>query len=133
MIRIPRTPDYMLGVIDFRGRAIPLIDLKTTLRLKGDEAAPAAPTAPTGKNSVVVIMEIPWAGGNLVLGATVDEVKEVILLRDEDVGDAPELGVDIDLSFVEGVAREGDKLFLVLNAEHILGREELEALAGGGK
>ncbi|TVR67294.1 MAG: purine-binding chemotaxis protein CheW [Spirochaetaceae bacterium] len=107
---MPQMPEHILGVIDFRGRAIPLVDLGALLNVTRGAKV---------ESSMVVILEIPRpeSGENLVVGATVDEVQEVITLRDEDLESAEDLGLGFDTSFVRGLARAGDggAMFIILD------------------
>lgn len=110
--RIPNMPDHVLGLIDFRGRAIPLVDLRALLRLSDKSSS---------DQGMVVIMEIPRpeSGDSLVVGAAVDAVQEVIALHDADLERPDDLGLGVDTSFIAGIARnaEGGTLFLILKPD----------------
>ncbi len=153
--KIPRMPEFMMGVIDFRGRAVPLIDLRAKLQVGaaasvGEPTSAGAPASegdsvsdePSAEDTslVVVIMEIPWNDRPVVLGVTVDEVKEVINLEESEIEDPPSVGLAADLSYMRGIARKDDQFLLILEADRILGYEELselgrhvDALAAAGR
>ncbi len=126
--KIPRMPEYVLGVIDFRGQAIPLVDLRTVLGLAvPQEGAVATEHYQAEEGTVVMILEIAREEQVFVLGAAVDQVREVIVLNDSDLDEAPDLGTGRNLAFIDGIARgDGERLFLVLNAEHILDQDVLD-------
>ncbi len=117
--RIPRVPEFVLGVIDFRGSVVPLIDLRAKFGIvpRDDEA-----------KAIIVILDIPWNGRSVVLGVTVDEVKEVIEFGPDVIEDARAIGFTSEQQFITGVAKKDNVFILVLDAEKILDSRELSDL-----
>jgi purine-binding chemotaxis protein CheW len=80
--KVPNAPAYMLGIINLRGRVLPLLDTKLKLGL---------PSTQRTQKSRIMVLDIPTADqNNLQIGAMVDIAREVIEIRDEDIQDAPE-------------------------------------------
>lgn len=117
--RIPRLPEFVRGVIDFRGSVVPLIDLRAKFGITARE---------DDAKSIIVILDIPWNGRSVVLGVTVDEVKEVIEFGPDVIEDARAIGFTSGQQFITGVAKKDDVFILVLDAEKILDTHELSDL-----
>jgi len=100
IMRMPESPAWVRGVINFHGRVIPVIDVRVRLG--------APPRLPDLSTPIVVVRT-----GEAVVGLVVDEVLEVLAIRSETV-DAPGLASGVS-SAVSGVARDGDRLILVLD------------------
>lgn len=122
--KMPRTPEYVRGVINVRGRAVPVVDL----RLKfGMEAA--EPTV----NTCVIIVEIKIAGEDTVIGALADSVREVLHLEPGDIEPAPRMGGAIDSSFIQGIGRQNDAFIIILTIDKVFTDEELTNWTGSGE
>ncbi len=118
---IPRMPDFMMGVINFRGSVVPLIDLHRKLGLVRDEAD----AAESSQDFVIVILELPWEGRSITLGVRVDEVREVIDIDSAMIEATPSIGGSVDMRFMRGITRRADEFLLVLDAERVLESDEL--------
>lgn len=121
--KVPRTPQFMMGVINFRGRVVPLLDLRIKLGIEGHAQDVEA------SDYVIVILDLTRDGENLTLGVRVDEVREVIDLDAELIERTPSVGNTSDLRFMRGVARKENEFLLVLDAEQILETEERARLS----
>ncbi len=121
---IPRMPDFMLGVINFRGSVVPLLDLHLKLGIERPEAEPGSET----QNFVIVILELPWEAHKITLGVRVDEVREVVDIESTMIEEAPSVGHSADLRFMRGIAKKDNEFLLILEAERILESEELSEL-----
>lgn len=110
---IPESPDYLLGVMDLRGRVIPLVDLRRRLRMAG-----------AGAGGIVVVVELP---GQLV-GLVVDHVVEVLSLPAAAWEEAPSLVTGPARRFVAGVADLQGRLIVLLDLERVLTGDEAAAL-----
>jgi purine-binding chemotaxis protein CheW len=110
---VPQTSDYMKGVINLRGRVIPIIDL----RLKF-----AMPEVEHTKETCIIVAEV----GATQVGAIVDSVSEVTDIKGEDIEDAPNFGQEIDTNFIMGLGKVKDKIIILLDIEKVLTAEDLE-------
>ncbi len=114
--KVPKSPDFMLGVFNLRGEVIPLIDT----RLKfGMEA-----TQITNATCVLVII-VDIEGESVKLGAMVDNVKEVVKIEKEQILPLPSIGKQNKAEFIKGVFRSENTFYLLLNADKIFSVEEV--------
>jgi purine-binding chemotaxis protein CheW len=121
--RIPRMPEFMLGVINFRGAVLPVIDLRRKLGL---------PERETESRPMVIVLEVPFGDEILTLGSTADAVKEVVDIEAASIEDAPSIGTRIDTSFIRGIGKKDDEFVIILNSEKIFRDNELASLAPVG-
>jgi purine-binding chemotaxis protein CheW len=122
--RVPRTPDYMLGVINLRGNVVPVVDLRLQFGM-----AINAPTVDT----CIIIIEVMVDGEATVLGALADSVQEVIELKPEQLEPAPALGTRVQNRFIRAIGKLGDHFVIVLNMERVFSLEELTGLGDGAE
>lgn len=123
LTRIPRMPDYVRGVIDFRGSALPVIDLRRKLGLPEMEPDTAF---------MIVVLEIPFGGEHLTLGVTADTVKEVLRIETEAIEEAPSIGTGIDTAFIDGIGKRDDRFVIILNPQRLFRDDELAACVSSG-
>jgi purine-binding chemotaxis protein CheW len=116
---VPRTPDYVKGVINLRGKVIPIADL----RLKfGMERMPY-----TDRTSIIVV-EIRGAKRTILMGVVVDSVSEVLNVKETDIEDTPSFGTQLDTAFILGMAKMGGSVKILLDIDRIFRSDELGAL-----
>lgn len=113
--RVPEVPDYVEGVANLRGTIIPIINLR---RLFGLESKPADAETRT------VVVNV----GSRTLGCTVDSVTRVMRIAAEQIQAAPDTVAPAGRSFIEGFARVGDDLLIVLDVDDLLDPANLEAV-----
>ena len=112
---VPAVPEYLKGVMNLRGRTVPVVDL----RLKFGMAEPRYDAF-----TVVVIVRL----ARRVVGFVVDGVSDVMALGAEDVQPAPSSGSVVESSFLEGLGSEGERKVLLLDIEKVLSAGELDLL-----
>ncbi len=113
---IPKTPQWVRGVINLRGNVVPVIDLAVKFRL--------APSV-AGKLTCIVITEVECEGEATVMGVMADAVRQVIDLKPEDIEVPPSFGTRVKVDYLLGMARSGKKFCLLLDTEKVLSTEEL--------
>lgn len=113
---IPKTPDWVRGVINLRGNVVPVIDLAVKFRL---------PASVAGKLTCIVITEIECEGEPTVMGVMADSVRQVIDLKQEDIEVPPTFGTRVKVDYLLGMARSGKKFCLLLDTEKVLSTDEL--------
>lgn len=113
--RVPRTPPSVLGVINLRGKVIPVVDLR--LRF-GMEAVVAQ-----ARTCIIVV----YAAG-VEFGLVVDSVSDVADVEAGDVEAPPELGTGVDTQFLLGIAKKDDSVRLLLDIDRVLSTQEVAAL-----
>jgi len=114
---VPRAPSFVKGVINLRGRIIPVVDLRGRFGM-----APAEPT----KEPRIVVAE----SSATRVGLIVDSVSEVLLLPMESVEATPGVAAGADAEYLRGIAKLGDRLVLLLELDGLFGLEDQNALAG---
>ena len=114
--KVPRTPDFMCGVINLRGAVLPVVDL----RLKFGMAA-----AETTVNTCIIIVEVSVEGEKTVIGAMADSVKEVIDLEAADIEPPPRIGTGFDVAFIRGMGKHGDGFIIILDMDRCFCAEEI--------
>jgi purine-binding chemotaxis protein CheW len=119
--RVPRVPDFVRGVINLRGRVIPVIDL----RLKFGMAATAAT-----EQTVIIVVQVQVAGKPLTMGVLVDRVLEVLNVEPGNIEPPPDLGqASIDGDFIMGVGKAAHRVVFLLDIARVLTGHEASALA----
>ena len=113
---VPRTPDYMLGVINLRGSVVPVVDMRLQFGVAAQE-----PTVDT----CIIIVEVQIDGEPLVLGALVDMVQEVIDLRADQIEPAPTLGTRVNTQFIQGMGKVDEHFVIVLDMEQVFSFNQL--------
>ncbi|MFY3746429.1 chemotaxis protein CheW [Anaeromyxobacter sp. Red801] len=117
--KVPRTPDFLRGMINLRGDIVPVVDLRLKLGL--------SPTERT-IDTCVVITEVTADGEPLVLGALADSVQEVIELDPAAIAPPPRMGARVDTAFIRGMGRREDQFLVILDIERVLAEDGLRAL-----
>ncbi|ODS31253.1 MAG: purine binding chemotaxis protein [Candidatus Scalindua rubra] len=110
---VPQTPDYMKGVINLRGKVIPVIDLRLKFSMPEEEHT---------QETCVIVVEVSRS----LIGIIVDSVSEVLDIRSEEIEDTPNFGHGIDTNFIEGLGKTKGKIIILLDIEKVLSTEEME-------
>src|SRR3984893_13102749 len=113
---VPKTPEWVRGVINLRGSVVPVIDLAVKFR--------QAPSV-AGKLTCIVITEVECEGEATVMGVMVDSVRQVIDLKPPEIEEPPTFGTRVKVAYLHGMARAGKKFCLILDTEKVLSTVEL--------
>ncbi|MFO7838406.1 MAG: chemotaxis protein CheW [Desulfosalsimonadaceae bacterium] len=119
--RIPRTPEYVKGVINLRGKVIPVIDLR--LRFNMEEAE-------VSRKTCIIVVQVSKEESSVTMGIVVDEVSEVLEISMEQIEPAPAFGTRVETSFVLGIAKTEDAVKILLDIDRIMTEGEMAGLAG---
>jgi purine-binding chemotaxis protein CheW len=119
--QVPKTPDYMKGVINLRGNVVPVVDMRLKLGL--------AETIKT-VDTCIVVVEVLSEGENIVMGALVDSVQEVIEIEHDQIEPAPKIGIQLNTDFVAGMGKKDDRFVIILNMDKVLSSDELANVQG---
>ena len=117
--RIPKTPDYIRGVINLRGNVVPVIDLSARLDRQRSEIT---------KLSCIVLVEVDVHGEGQVIGALVDQVNEILDIAEANIQPAPDFGTDMRTDFIQAMGRVDDNFIILLAINRILSIDELSQL-----
>ncbi|MBA7709741.1 Chemotaxis protein CheW [subsurface metagenome] len=115
--RIPKTPDYVIGVINVRGRVVPVIDMRLKFGM---------PITEQTVDTCIIVMGITLGSEDVVLSGLVDEVQEVVELSAEQIEPTPKIGNKINTDFLEGMGkRNAEKFIMILDIEKVFSTDEL--------
>ena len=117
--KVPKMPEFLLGVINLRGYVVPVVDFRKKFLLEAKEETP---------ESRIIIFEINHGDDNLLVGALVDAASKVLRLDKEDLSPAPQIGTKLDTDFIEGIANLEIGFVFILNAKKIFSVEEINLL-----
>lgn len=115
LTRVPRTPDFVDGVINLRGRVIPVLDLRKRFGLPSDERT---------NETRIIVVDVD----NKTVGLKVDAVSEVLRLPADTVEPAPAIVTGAESDYIKGVGKLDGRLLILLDVEKILTRTERDAL-----
>jgi len=118
--RIPQTPEYMRGVVNVRGNAVPVVDLRMKFGLGRVERT---------LNTRIVIVEIKKDDTLSVMGALADSVKEVLELETDRIDPPPRMGAAVRADFIRGIGKHGDRFLLVLDVDKVFSSDEIQDLS----
>ena len=104
--RVPKAPESIRGVINLRGKVIPVMDLATRFGLP-----PREDTART----CIIVVEMARAGSAIIMGLVVDEVSEVVSIEAENIEPAPDLGASVDAAYLLGMGKIGERVVMLLD------------------
>jgi purine-binding chemotaxis protein CheW len=119
--RVPTAPDYMRGVVNVRGKAIPVVDLRLRFGL---------PKAEDTVHSRIVVMELEIDGEAVVLGGIADSVHEVIELEPASINAPPRIAMRWRTEFIQGMGRRGDEFIIILDVNAVFASDEFAAIMG---
>ncbi|MFA7243302.1 MAG: chemotaxis protein CheW [Sulfuricellaceae bacterium] len=120
---VPMMPEFVRGVINLRGRVVPVIDLAVRFGRKASE--------PT-KRTCNVIIEVQAEEQTLDIGIVVDAVSEVLEIPASEIEPAPSFGAKIRADFIQGMGKVGGEFVIILGLDKVLSVEEMSMLSGGG-
>ena len=109
--RVPRTPHFVRGVINLRGKVIPIIELRAKFGM----------AAATGQDSCMIVVQVQ----GVQLGVLVDRVSEVKAITDAEIADPPSFGSDVDTGFLLGIAKGAGRVTLLLDIDRVLTAAEV--------
>ena len=117
--KIPRTPDFMSGVINLRGNVVPVVDLRLCFEMSKTQKT---------VNTCIVVVEMLIEGESTIIGALADSVEEVIDLEPEHIQPAPKMGTQIRTEFIKGMGTRDAQFIMILDIDRVFSAEELSAV-----
>ncbi len=109
---LPRTPDYIKGVINLRGKVIPVVDLRLKFNMEEAEHTEA---------TCVIVVDVD----GMEMGAIVDHVSEVLDIAEENIDEPPSFGAEVDTEFIVGMGKTGDKVSILVDISKVLSNREI--------
>lgn len=121
---VPMMPEFIRGVINVRGRVVPVIDLLARFGKQRSEIT---------KKTCIVIIELATGVERHDIGVMVDAVNEVLEIPAREIESAPAFGAKIRTDFIEGMGKIGDRFVIILDVGHVLSVDEISLLAQAGQ
>ena len=113
---VPQTPDYVKGVINLRGKVIPVVDLRSKFDME---------TIDYTDRTCIIVVEIEGKEESIQIGIVVDTVSEVLNIRESDVEDTPTFGTSVNTEFILGMAKIEGNVKILLDIDAVLSAKEL--------
>ena len=112
---VPRTPTFIRGVINLRGKVIPVVDLRLKFGMEAIEQ--------TSETCIIVVQ-----AEGMEMGSVVDKVSEVLDIAGEDIEDAPSFGEDLKTDYILGIGKSEDKVKLLLDIDKVLSSQDVATI-----
>lgn len=116
---VPQTPSYVKGVVNLRGRVIPVIDLRSRFGMESAEYT---------ERTCIIVVEVQSTGGQIQTGIVVDSVSEVLNIRGSEIEDTPAFGAKLNTDYILGMAKLGGSVKILLDIDKVLNDDELTSL-----
>jgi len=116
---VPHTPDYVKGVINLRGKVIPVIDLRLRFGMEPIDY---------NERTCIIVVEIMSQDTNVEIGIVVDSVSEVLNIKGDEIEDTPTFGTALDTDYILGMAKMEGGVKILLEIDRVLSSDELSSL-----
>jgi purine-binding chemotaxis protein CheW len=116
---VPQTPPYLKGVINLRGKVIPVIDLRLKFGLPGIDYT---------QRTCIIVVQVKSGSALLLMGIVVDEVSEVLTMAPGDIEDTPDFGANVATNYILGMAKIKGKVKILLDINEVLTNQEIHGL-----
>ena len=116
---VPQTPPFVKGVINLRGKVIPVVDLRLRFGMQEIEYT---------ERTCIIVVEIEGQAGTVEIGIVVDAVCEVLNIKGEDIEDTPTFGTKLDTEYILGMAKMEGGVKILLDIDQVLCAQEVAAL-----
>lgn len=118
---VPQTPNYVRGVINLRGKVIPVVDLRLKFGL---------PEVEYTQRTCIIVVQVEKDGSKMMMGIVVDSVAEVLNITTADIEDTPNFGQGVATPYLLGMAKVKGKVKLLLDIDEVMTSQELHGLDG---
>ncbi len=122
--KVPTAPPYMRGVVNVRGKAIPVVDLRRKFGL---------PPVPDTVHTRIIVLELELDGETTVVGGVADSVHEVIELEPGQINPPPRIAMRWRTELINGMGRRGDEFLIILDINRVFSEEELSLVEAGAE
>ena len=116
---VPQTPPYLKGVINLRGKVIPVIDLRLKFGL---------PSIDYTQRTCIIVVQVKSGSTSLLMGIAVDEVSEVLTMAAGDIEDTPDFGANVETGYILGMAKIKGKVKILLDINEVLTSQEIHGI-----
>jgi len=122
--KVPKSPEYMLGVINLRGSVVPVVDLRKRFGIACGERT---------KDNCIIVLEINFGDEEMKVGIVGDMVEEVVDLRAEQIEPPPRLGSQLRAEFIVGMGKQEEAFIILLDIDKIFSADELSLVQEVGE
>jgi len=119
---IPQSLDYIRGVINLRGKVIPVLDLRRRFSME---------TGVDTEQTCVIVVDLASASGKFLMGVVVDAVSEVLDISDQQIEEAPAIGAASDVKFIHGIAKVKNEVKILLDIDRVFVGTDLASVVDG--
>lgn len=117
--RVPKTPGFVRGVVNLRGKVIPVIDLRLKFELDSRQDT---------ERTCIIVVQVVLGAATVVMGLIVDEVSEVLNVLAEQIEASPSFGGAVETDFILGMGKVGQKVVMLLDVDKVLASDELAGI-----
>jgi purine-binding chemotaxis protein CheW len=118
--KVPMMPAFIVGIINLRGRVVPVVDLSKRLGRRSSIVT---------KKSCIVLVEVNHDDDSQPIGMMVDEVDEILEIAESHTQPAPDFGTDLRTDFIRAMGRVDEKFIVLLDVNHVLSVDDISALS----
>ncbi|RJX26230.1 MAG: chemotaxis protein CheW [Desulfurivibrio sp.] len=119
--KVPKTPEFMRGVINLRGGVVPVIDLRLNFGMTCTEQT---------VNTCIIVVEVILDGDVIVLGILADSVQEVVEMEPDYIEPAPHIGTRLNTEFIKGMGKVNNDFIMILDIDKVFSTKDLLAVQG---
>jgi len=116
---VPQTPPYVKGVINLRGKVIPVVDLRSKFGMNSIEYT---------ERTCIIVVEIAGSATTIPMGIVVDSVSEVLNIKSGDIEETPSFGNQLDTDYILGMAKVGGGVKILLDIDRVMNADEMASL-----
>lgn len=116
---VPQTPEFIKGVINLRGKVIPVMDLRLRFGMEAAEYT---------ERTCIIVVEIEGAVGTVQIGVVVDSVSEVLNIKGEEIEETPTFGAKLNTDYIRGMSKMEGGVKILLDIDRVLSNQEIAVL-----
>lgn len=116
---VPKTPEHIKGVINLRGKVIPVVDLRLKFGMEHAQST---------DRTCIIVVEISSEGNKIAMGIVVDSVSEVLNVKSAEIEDTPNFGSKLDTAYILGMAKSGQGVKILLDIDRVMSRDDIGRL-----
>ncbi|MCP3921950.1 MAG: purine-binding chemotaxis protein CheW [Desulfobacterales bacterium] len=120
---VPQTPDFVKGVINLRGKVIPVMDLRLRFDMESIDY---------NERTCIIVVEIEGESGTIQIGIVVDSVSEVLNVKADEMEETPTFGTKLNTEYIMGMAKMEGGVKILLDIDRVLNADEISALEKAG-
>jgi purine-binding chemotaxis protein CheW len=113
---VPQTPSHVKGVVNLRGKVIPVVDLRLKFGI---------PAIDYTERTCIIVVEISGQSGAIKIGIVVDAVSEVLNIKGEDIENTPAFGTRVNTDYILGMAKMGGSVKILLDIDKVLSTQDM--------